>query len=1132
MKKNSVKKIISLALAIMLLLPVLSGCNKNNSSDIRITEIVTSNSQSYKHPTLGSPDWIELYNPSSERQELSGYMLVNTSKGTSYTFPEGAGIDPGAYIIVCCSKDAVGDANDLVAPFNLSASGCSLSLVNKAGRHIQDINVPELQPDHSYAMKSKGGFGISSSPTPGAANSDSDIGEAEKPTAAPSGNQPVSDVLVISEVMRGDTGFIEVHNISSGSINLSSYYLSDDGTKPMKWQFPEFELASDAYAAVYLRGSTYTGEKLVADGSGIPLFYADFKLNSAENTVYLHASGGRLLAEFTFDNNMSEGTSAVLTGSGIAYTVYPTPGYANSDITFNSIAWTEFDGNEPIIINEVLLSNKYGITDSYGERSDWVEIYNRSDSAVSLFGYYLTDDKAEPNKWAFPNVTIEPGEYLLVFCSGRETTAEGELHASFSLSLRDGGVYLANYNGMHMGGIDFPETLSDNISIGRGPDGGILYYPQPTPGEENRTTGFAEPMSVGGFDPSSCYISETCSVNEPRSGLMDWVELYNGSDETMTLTGWHISDSESDLMKYDLSGITIPSGGYAVISCSDSILDASPEVAPFSLSPAGETLFITNELGVIVDVFETGTNKLGVTSGRNVGEGERVYFAEATKGSKNPDTCYLSYAAAPKLSDTEIYHTEGFYLEIIKKNSDGTVRYTLDGSKPDETSPVYTEPLYISSNTVVRAAVFVPGVLQSDTVSMTYLFEERHSIPVVTIAMEQQDFSEMYAVSRPFVPVVERECFMQFFETDGTLGVESAAGVRVSGASTRAYPQKSLGLYFRSGYGRNEITYPFFGEDYYKNFGSLVLRNAGQDYTKARIRDSFASKAMQGLNLDTSESRFVAVYINGQYWGLYDLKENMNEDFLATHFGVDPDTANIIKRNTMELEGSNEDFLRVRAFAAHFDEFGGNSYVIPMTEERYEQFKQWVDVENIMDYLIARNYLPDFDMFNQKYWRTTDYSVKWRAIFFDSDFAMSSSSGNLLYHYFNVNGVPSANGSLSQMDIFCGLNTNDSWRHDFIVRYIYVMKYHLNADRLTELLDSMAAEMSTEMDRHIARWGTPSSRSAWETEIASLRRMLVERPSIAANQLRSYYGLTEAQYSALEAEADAYYAENGAPGDR
>ncbi len=390
--------------------------------------------------------------------------------------------------------------------------------------------------------------------------------------------------------------------------------------------------------------------------------------------------------------------------------------------------------------------------------------------------------------------------------------------------------------------------------------------------------------------------------------------------------------------------------------------------------------------------------------------------------------------------------------------------------------------------------------------------------------MEQKDFNEVYAVSKPFVPVVERECFMQFFEKDGSLGVETSAGVRVSGASTRAYPQKSLGIYFRSGYGRSELTYPFFGEDYFKKFYSLVLRNAGQDYSKARIRDSFAGKAMIGLNLDSSESRFVAVYINGQYWGLYDLKENMNEDYLATHFGVDPDTVNIIKRNTMELEGSNTEFIRVRAFAAHFDEFGGNSYVIEMTDDRYEQFKQWVDVENIMDYLIARTYLSDFDMFNQKYWRTTDYQVKWRAIFFDSDFALGSSVGNVMSHYFNVKGVPSADGSLSQMDIFCGLNSNAAWRHDFIVRYIYVMKYHLNADRLTALLDDMTAEMRTEMDRHIARWNTPVSCTAWENEVAKMRQMLIERPEIAAQQLRSYYGLTVEQYNALEAEADQLYA--------
>lgn len=81
-------------------------------------------------------------------------------------------------------------------------------------------------------------------------------------------------------------------------------------------------------------------------------------------------------------------------------------------------------------------------------------------------------------------------------------------------------------------------------------------------------------------------------------------------------------------------------------------------------------------------------------------------------------------------------------------------------------------------------------------------------MPVVTLAMNQKDFDDVYAVSSPFVPVVEREGHIQYFEKDGSLGVETSAGIRVSGASTRRYPQKSLALMFRSGYGRKTVTYP------------------------------------------------------------------------------------------------------------------------------------------------------------------------------------------------------------------------------------------------------------------------------------------------------------------------------------
>lgn len=1126
MKKNFMTKAVSIVLLCAMAIAVFAGCNglKQRHGDIALTEFVSDNSASYTNE-LGNPDWMEIHNFSDKDIDISGWTVKKAnSNSDEYTFATGTVIGANAYLVLSCDKDITDDLS--VVNFNLPSSGFTMEMYNAEGELVQSVEVPELSQDISYAMRSNGKFGFCSKPTPGEENDNGNIYTELKDVY---GGESYDDNIFISELMRGDSGFIEIFNPTDKSIRLQNYFLSDNKEKKTKWRFPESELASNSYAVIYLMGKDYEGESALESEDGVLYFAADFKLGSGETAAYLFNAYGEIRSELDFSDSMPDTTAAIMTADGVRYTNTPTPGNENSADYFEKMDLNEMDGNSPVHLSEVLLSNSYGLTDAFGERSDWVEIHNSSDAAVSLKGYYLSDDASNPDKWAFPDITIEPDEYMVIFCSGNDTVQDGECHTSFSLSTKDGGIYLTDRNTMKQDSIIFPDDISKDISIGKGEDGENVYYAQPTPGAANTTAAFANPLTSAGFDPNYIYISETCSVNEPRSGLLDWIELYNATDEDLTLTDWHISDDIDDFFVFDLSDVTVPAGGYAVIPCSSSILDAADDVAPFSISPAGETIYLTDEKWNVIDVFETGTNKLGVTSGRIEGNAERVYFTVATKGEKNPDSGYLSYAATPMLSDLEIYHSSAFSLSISKKNVDGVIRYTLDGSEPTEESQIYVEPINVSDNTVVRAAVFVDGMLPSDTVSMTYLFEEKHEIPVVTIAMDKSDFDEVYAVSKPFVPVVERKAHIQFFETDGTLGIESAAGIRVSGASTRAYPQKSLGIYFRSGYGRNKITYPFFGEDYYTSYKSLVLRNAGQDYGKARIRDSFASKAMIGMNLDTSESRFVAVYINGEYWGLYDLKENMNEDYLETHYGVDADTANIVKRNTMELMGSNGDFLRVRAYAAYFDEYGDGSYVIPMTDERYEQFKQWVDVENITDYLIARTYLSDFDMFNQKYWRTIDYNIKWRAIFFDSDFALSSASGSTLSHYFNVNGVPSANGSLSQMDLFCGLNSNDTWRHDFLVRYIYIMKYHLNAERLTELLDEMVAVMDTEMDRHIERWGKPETRQSWEDAIASLRQMIIDRPEIAATQLKNYYGLSAEVYASLEAEADAYYTEHGAP---
>ena len=1097
-----------------------AGCSMFSSdSEPVITEVVTSNTYSLQDEIYGAPDWVEIHNPSSGKLDISGFLLSDEpSEASKYAFPEGTVIDGNGYIVVYCIRDAVPSKDKLIAPFNLSKTGVILTLSAKDKKVIQTIEIPELHTDIAYAARKDGSFGFTTTVTPGAENAYDAIYETMKEAAE---HTVISSTVCISEVMRGDKEYAEIFNPTDESINLKDFYLSDDAENPRKWRFPDYVLESGAYAVVDLMGSAFKGDMLKPDLSeGFPVFNANFRLNSLENAIYLFNTFGAKRSEIVFDVNMPENISAVLTNYGVRYTCFPTRGKVNSDRVFENIGWKPMDENDPLRINEVLRKNAFGITDSDGDRSPWVEIYNSSDHAVSLLGYYLSDSSEKYNKWAFPDITIESGEYLIVFLSDKDRY-EGELHTSFRLSKYDEGVFLSTYDGMRVDGLYIPDDLSDNVSVGRGADGGVEYYPQPTPGQANSTVGFKDYMGVGGFDPSSVYISEVSATHPARTGQKDWIELYNGGDEAVSLAGWHISDSGRDLSKYQIKNLSIPAKGYAVI-------EKGSHGFPFGVSAAGETLILSDENCFVVDAFPTGMQRAGVTSGRlpDTEDGARVFFAQPTKGARNPENCYLSYAAKPRFSDNNVYKSEPFELEITCLNADGEIHYTLDGSKPNAGSPVYTGPLTIYKNTVVRAATVVQDLLISDTETMTFLFEEPHELPVVCLAMNEQDFSDVYAVTEVLGPVVERECSFQFFENDGRLGIETPAGVRVSGASTRTYKQKSLGLYFRGGYGRKQVTYPFFGRDYIKTFYGLVLRDAGQDLFNARMRDAFTGTAVLDMNIDASPVRFAALYVNGRYWGLYDLKENMNEKYLTSHYGVDPDTVEMIKRNKYVLSGSNEDFLRVRNYVVGKDG-GGNNFVKPLTPERYEEFCQWVDEKSIMDYLIARTYFPDADMFNQKYWRTTDYKIRWRAIFYDSDYALKTSNGNVLIHYMNVVGVPSANGSLSQMDLYCGLNSSDEWRHDFIVRYIYVMKYYLNNDRLLPLFDSMKAEIDTEMDRHIARWGEPKSRSHWESEISDFRQALVARPAKAIQQLRNFYGITDAQYAEFEAEAEAIFEANG-----
>lgn len=136
--------------------------------------------------------------------------------------------------------------------------------------------------------------------------------------------------------------------------------------------------------------------------------------------------------------------------------------------------------------------------------------------------------------------------------------------------------------------------------------------------------------------------------------------------------------------------------------------------------------------------------------------------------------------------------------------------------------------------------------------------------------------------------------------------------------------------------------------------------------------------AVKNLNLDTMQTRFAVVYINGQYWGLYEFKENQNEDYLAAKYGIDPDKVELIRNNTTAYKGTNEQIKKLYEIAKSGD----------MNDP--ETFKKLTDIADeayFMDYLIATVYFTNSDAYNQKYAHTNDNSLKWRPLFFDLDWS-------------------------------------------------------------------------------------------------------------------------------------------------
>lgn len=1004
------------------------------------------------------------------------------------------------------------------------------------------------------------------------------------PLSACSNSQSATDAVVINEVVTSNKysltasdgsapDWVELYNGTGASVNLSGWGLTDEETDQYKFKFPNVTIKSGEYLLVYCSGDEQTDNE---DG----ILRTGFKLSSKGEFLALTDARGNTVQAMNLDSMPSDISYGRADDGSYLYFGLPTPGAKNEGITNTTPEFDQAVAESPVKINEYIINNDYSIVDGDGERSSWVEIINTGSEAVDITGFGLSDDETDTKKWAFPEMSLQPGEIRLVFLSGKDKTdPNGELHANFKLSKNDQKLILSQEMGrtIDVSVID-PKLGTASCGRAEGDYSNWVYFAEPTPGAANTTKSFTEIAQASETYLPAVYLSETKSNKVARSDDPDWIELANSGSEAVNLSGYGLSDSKDEpfRFKFPESAVLQP-GGYLVVYCGNLPTEQQTGLvaSDISLNADGEDVYLTKPDGSILDTINTGVEYNGITSGRVSGNKERVYFTTATPGAANPEQSYKTYTRKPTLSAGG-YVDSGYSVEI-KAEDGAAIYYTTDGSKPTTSSNKYTSPISITESTPVRAIAVSDGKLTSECSTENYIVDESHTIPTICISVNDDEFfgetngiyskgagysnSEFPHTSANYWKDIEREISFEWFEADGTKGVEVPAGIKIFGQYSRALDQKSLVVKFRNSYGASEVTYPFFRDYDVTTFSSLILRVSGQDVNSTKLRDAFFAQVCKNyMELDYMEYRPCAVYINGKYWGLYNLREQLDENYVKNHYNssstdhidVGNETGNasegaeakatqsdtskqsdadakhvagsdygselidVVKGNRDVKHGSLQDWNELLEYVRTHD---------LSNDEAYKYVCSRVDVKEYADYIIAETFFNNTDSGNIRFWRDGSGDNKYRWMLYDLDWALSPSTykWNYIEEYFNEVGHGIGHGFSTVLPR--ALLKNPEWKKYFIERYAYHLTHTFRSERTNAILDQMAEEIRPEMERHIARWAntgspaqeisTPASMDVWEANLASLKKMLNERISIVTEDLQEYFGLSDARMQEL-----------------
>ncbi len=894
--------------------------------------------------------------------------------------------------------------------------------------------------------------------------------------------------LVINEIMASNDGahassdgtvsdWIELYNGNDYEINLKGYGLSDRNNVA-KWVFPEVTIPAKSYLVVYLQGEIKEG------------LYANFKLSSnGDESIFLTKPNGKVVDAVdvtALDKN--EVIARDLNGNWFTSKVI-TPGFVNTKEGYNEYINSITDTNSNIKINEVLPENDGNFKNSYGNFSGYMEIVNEGNETVNLKDYAISNSLSSPFKMTLPQLFIGAHETIVIYM-GKYDNNDAELYSGFNLENKTGVVILTNNCGKIIDRVDY-QNIPNGVAYVR--ENGVFYKSvNISPGYENSVDGinkFNKEKLVNGNDLIINEVMNNNSSYLPQNGnqYYDWVELKNNSGHDINLKDYYLSTNSNNYNMYNLPDKILKSGEvYVIMASGDSNLSNNTyHHANFKISDI-ESLYLTKE-DKVIDSLVVAFVPLGYSMGRGNDNGF-YYFSNPTPNSNN-GSGISAVAFIPSLSITPGIYNETLTLEIAGNK---TIYYTLDGSTPTTSSYIYKEPITINKTTVVKAISYQNGKIVSPIVTGSYIVNENHTLPVLSVSLNPSSFNSVQANS--WDTNLEVSAYAELYEDGKSFSIP--CGFKLFGGSTRGMAKKSFALKFRKKYGVSSLKYQVFENRDYSEYDTLVIRSGSQDSDFAFIRDTLMTSLVDGVtNLTVQAYKPVILYINGNYWGVYNIREKVDDDFIANNFNVDGSKASIVRIDNNISTGTADDYRSVLNYLNTHD---------MSIDSNYKYIKSKLNIESYADYWAAEAWTANNDIINTRFYSHPDIdNGRINMLFYDLDYGMWNVRKNYFDFTVQEEGMGDYNISTAMMR---NLMQSKAFRNDYLERISYQYKNVWTEERVTNKIDEIYNTLKPEMERNQKRWG--KTMEDWETNINKLRDYAKNRGKYYKNSAKVFFNLT------------------------